>query len=126
MNPIKIIQKYYNPKSKAYKLLVVHSKMVAQKALKIAKHVNHLNPDKKFIREAAMLHDIGVIKTKAPEIGCYGDEPYLRHGYLGRKILEKEGLLKHALVCERHIGVGITKEEIIKRKLSLPKRDMLQ
>ena len=42
-----------------------------------------------------------------------------------KKILEKEGFPKHAFVCERHLGVGITKKEIEKRGLPLPKRDMV-
>jgi len=44
---------------------------------------------------------------------------------MGREILEKEGLPKHGLVCERHIGVGISKAEIISQNLPLPARDML-
>jgi uncharacterized protein len=44
---------------------------------------------------------------------------------IGRDILEKEGYLDLALVCERHIGVGITKQEIIEKKLPLPPRDMV-
>lgn len=125
MNPIKIIKKYYSSKSKTYRLLMNHNKLVIKKALEIAKKAKHLNPNLQFIREAAMLHDIGIFRTNAPEIGCYGSKPYICHGYLGRKILEEEGFPKHALVCERHIGVGINLNEIKKRKLPLPKRDMV-
>ncbi|HAM49936.1 MAG TPA: hypothetical protein DCP92_04295 [Nitrospiraceae bacterium] len=71
-----------------------------------------------------MLHDVGIIYTNAPKLGCYGDKHYLCHGYIGRQLLEKEGLTKHALVCERHVGVGITAEEIKNNKLPLPERDM--
>ncbi len=99
--------------------------MVTEKALRIAKKVKHLNPDLNFIEEAAMLHDIGIFLTNEPKLGCYGDKPYVCHGYLGRKILEKEGFPKHALVCERHIGVGITLEDIEEKELPLPKRDMI-
>ena len=125
MVPIKIIKKYYNPESKAYRLLIQHSKMVTEKALRIAKKVKHLNPDLNFIEEAAMLHDIGIFLTNEPKLGCYGDRPYICHGYLGREILEKEGFPKHALVCEKHIGVGITLEDIEEKELPLPKRDMI-
>ncbi len=125
MDPLKIIHKYYKPETKAYKILLVHSRMVTKKALETARKVKHLNPDIKFIQEASMLHDIGIFKTKAPEIGCSGKKPYICHGYLGREILEKEGLPKHALVCERHIGTGLTKEDIERRHLPLPKRDMV-
>jgi uncharacterized protein len=125
MDPIKIIEKYYIPETKAYHLLVNHSKAVTGKALKIAKRVKHLNPDLKFIEEAAMLHDIGIYLTNQPEIGCYGDKPYVCHGYMGREILEREGFAKHGLVCERHIGVGLTVKDIEQKNLPIPKRDMM-
>lgn len=121
MEPLKIIKKYFKPHSRSYRLLVAHSKKVTEKSLKIAERVKKLNPDLEFIKEAAMLHDIGVFLTK----GFGGEKPYVCHGFLGRGILEKEGLPKHALVCERHVGVGITKEEVEKRNLPLPKRDMV-
>ena len=125
MNPLGIIQKYYRINSRPYQFLVKHSRAVVQKAVQIAKKVPHLNPDLKFIEEAAMLHDIGIFLTNTPEIGCFGKNPYICHGYLGRRILEKEGLPKHALVCERHIGAGISVNDIEKQKLPIPKRDMI-
>ena len=36
------------------------------------------------------------------------------------KMLDSEGLPQHALVCERHIGVGLTMEDIRLQKLPLP------
>src|SRR4030042_4859537 len=125
MDPLEIIEKYYDPESKAYYLVVHHSKMVTEKALRIAKRVQHLNPDLKLIEEAAMLHDIGIFLTNEPKLGCYGDRPYICHGYLGREILEKEGFPKHALVCERHIGIGLTAKDIKEKNLPLPRRDMM-
>jgi uncharacterized protein len=122
MNPLKIIEKYYKKDSKAYHFLVLHSKAVTKKALDIAK-LN--NGDLKFIEEAAMLHDIGIFKVKAPQIGCLGSLPYICHGYLGRGILESEDYPKHALVCERHVGTGLSKDKIIKEKLPIPQRDMI-
>lgn len=98
--------------------------MVTEKALKVAGTVKHLNPDLGFIREAAMLHDIGIFMTHVPHLGCYGDKPYICHGYMGREILEKEGLKQHALVSERHVGVGLTVKDIRKGGLPLPERDM--
>lgn len=124
MNPLKIIQKYYQIDSESYKILVEHSVAVAKKAIEIANKVPHLKPDIKFIEEASMLHDIGIFLTDYPEIKCFGKEPYISHGYLGREILEKEGFSKHALVCERHVGVGISIKDIEEQKLPIPKRDM--
>ncbi|MDA2922477.1 HD domain-containing protein [Patescibacteria group bacterium AH-259-L07] len=124
MDSVEIIKKYYKENSKSYYFLTEHSKAVTEKALKIAHNVGHLNPDLEFIEQAAMLHDIGIFLTNAPEIGCFGERPYICHGYLGRKILEKEALPKHALVCERHTGVGLSIQDIEKEKLPIPKRDM--
>lgn len=72
-----------------------------------------------------MLHDIGIIATRAPEIECHGDLPYICHGVEGRKMLEAEGLPHHALVAERHTGVGISRAEIIENDFPVPRRDML-
>jgi uncharacterized protein len=43
---------------------------------------------------------------------------------LGRELLEAEGLPLHALICERHTGVGLTLEDITSQNLPLPHRDM--
>ncbi len=123
MDPVKILEKYYAKNPRLFEILLKHSKAVAEKALRIAERFPEV--DKEFVYQAAMLHDIGVIFTYIPELNPEGKHPYIAHGYLGRQLLEKEGLPKHALVCERHIGVGITKEEILKKKLPLPPRDMV-
>ncbi|MFQ5650176.1 MAG: HD domain-containing protein [bacterium] len=125
LDPIQLIEKYYDCKSTVYQILLVHSEMVTQKALALAERVPRLEPDVEFIREAAMLHDIGIFLTRAPEIDCHGDQPYIMHGPLGRELLEREGLPRHALVCDRHTGVGISKEDILRQDLPLPRRDML-
>jgi len=65
-----------------------------------------------------------VSRVNAPELGLHGDQPYITHGVLGRAILESEGYPLHALVCERHIGVGLTLADILKQNLPLPHRDM--
>ena len=81
--------------------------------------------DKAFLEEAAMLHDIGIFLTDAPGIFCFGDKPYICHGYLGADLLREEGFPRHALVCERHTGAGISAESIIKQDLPIPHREML-
>jgi len=124
MDPIKIIEKYYKEHPEAKRFLLAHGSMVAKKALEVAKRLSHLAPDMDFIKEAALLHDIGIFLTYAPDIGCHGDKPYILHGILGREILESEGLPRHAIVCETHVGVGLTIEDIKKNKFPLPLRDM--
>ena len=104
-----------------------HSRLVTQRALKIARYLHSEGEsiDLKFVAEAAMLHDIGMILTDTPELGCSGNGSYLQHGLRGKEILEREGLFKHARVCERHIGVGLNAAEILQQQLPLPARDML-
>lgn len=127
VQPFALIQKHYSPSSEAYHILIVHSVLVANRALEIARayQARHaeVKLDLRFIEEAALLHDIGIYQCEAPSIHCFGAEPYIKHGIIGREILEREGLPHHALVCERHTGVGITHEEVIAQKLPLPLRD---
>jgi len=125
MAALRLIKKYYPEDSKAYKILVKHGKAVFNKAREIAENNPHLEVDLTFLEEAAMLHDIGIFMTHAPEIGCHGEHPYISHGYLGRELLEKEGFHRHAKVCERHTGVGLSQTEIERQNLPLPKRCML-
>jgi len=125
MKPLEIIAKYYKPRSKAYMILVSHCDLVTEKALKIAHNHKELLPDLKFIEEAGMLHDIGIFKTNAPNLYCFGEYPYICHGYLGCELLTGLGYPEHGLVCERHTGIGITIEEIVANKLPLPLRDFM-
>ena len=125
MNPYELIDKHYAANPSARQLLKTHGRLVADKALGIAERIAHLNPDLAFIEEAALLHDIGIVLTAAPSLSCFGEHPYVCHGILGRALLEEEGLMRHALVCERHVGVGISPDDIRRQGLPLPERDML-
>ena len=108
MNGLNIIDKYYPEENELKRILLTHSRSVADKALWIADKHPELNLDKAFLEEAAMLHDIGIFLTDAPGIFCFGDKPYICHGYLGANLLREEGFPRHALVCERHTGAGIS------------------
>ena len=72
-----------------------------------------------------MLHDIGIFKCDAAGIQCFGTEPYICHGRIGAEFLRSEGFPRHARVCERHTGAGITKAQIIAQNLPLPQQDFL-
>ena len=121
---IEIIEKYYPPGSIGYKIYLRHCTAVTELALKIARAQPQLKADEEVIEFGGMLHDIGIFFTNAPEISCFGELPYLAHGYMGRELLEKEGLSHIAPVCERHIGVGISLEDIKNYNLPVPLRDM--
>lgn len=119
----RIILKYYPHDNELRNILLVHSRCVAKRALTIAKSHPEWNLDLRFIAEAAMLHDIGITQCNAPGICCMGTEPYIRHGILGAAMLRQCGLERHARVCERHTGTGITREAIQTRNLPLPLGD---
>ncbi|WP_321438250.1 HD domain-containing protein [uncultured Bacteroides sp.] len=124
MNVTEIINKYYTP-GRQLDILLTHSRSVADKALQIAALHPELHLDEAFMEEAAMIHDIGIFLTNAHGIDCVGSEPYICHGYLGAELIRKEGFPRHALVCERHTGAGISAFDIEKEGLPLPHRDLL-
>ncbi|WP_455075717.1 HDIG domain-containing metalloprotein, partial [Porphyromonas catoniae] len=120
MNPLELIHRYYPEGSDIEHVLRVHSEDVTGLALELADRHPELELDRAFIAEAAMLHDIGIFKTNAPDIYCMGEAPYILHGYLGAELLRELGLPRHAFVAERHTGSGLTDEEIRARGIGLP------
>ena len=125
-----IIEQYYTPGTPLYDTLVIHSQQVANLAVRLAVRYNDLHPaveplDVDFVREAAMLHDIGMCRTDAPGIHCHGTEPYICHGILGAAMLREHDLPRHALVCEHHTGAGLSLDDIVSQNLPLPHRQML-
>ena len=125
MNALAIINKYYSEENELKHILLTHSRSVADKALQIAVKHPELHLDTGFLEEAALLHDIGIFMTDASGIQCFGTHPYICHGYLGSELLMKEGYPRHALVCERHTGAGMSLQSIIEQDLPIPHRDMV-
>ena len=125
MDALAIINKYYPEDNELKHILLTHSRSVADKALWIADRHPELELDRQFLEEAALLHDIGVFLTDAPGIHCHGTHSYICHGYLGSQLLQEEGYPRHALVCERHTGAGMSLESILSQNLPVPHRDML-
>lgn len=123
MDAIALIDKYYAGNPRLRELLLVHSRQVSDRCLKIAELHAELDLDKSFLEEAALLHDIGILHTYAPDILCTGDAPYVCHGYLGAEMLRAEGLPLHARVCERHTGAGLSREEVAAQGLPIPVQD---
>lgn len=119
-----VFNKYYQPGTPLYNSVWSHSRLVADKALQLAQAHPELEIDLDFVYEAAMIHDIGVFLTNAPSIYCTGDQPYICHGVLGAELMRADGYPRHALVCERHTGTGLTVADIIAQNLPLPHRDM--
>ena len=101
-----IIDKYYTD-GDLQRLLMKHSRQVADRCLQIVRKHRELPVDVQFLEEAAMLHDIGIYQCDAPSILCHGTEPYIRHGQIGGDLLRQEGFPRHARVAERHTGTGL-------------------
>jgi uncharacterized protein len=125
MDYLSYIYKYYPEDDDLRRLLLKHSRQVADRCMKIAKKHRELPIDVQFLEEAAMLHDIGIFRCQAPSIFCNGTEPYICHGQIGGKLMRAEGFPRHARVCERHTGTGLTKEQIIEQGFPLPPEDFI-
>lgn len=111
---------YYPAHRKVRGILLRHSSSVAALAMTLAERGN-LGLDPAEIEAAAMLHDIGIIRTDAQGIDCHGIEPYLCHGPVGADMLRAAGAPEqYALVAERHTGAGLTAAEIVAAGLPLP------
>ncbi|XRO75440.1 TIGR00295 family protein [Methanocaldococcus sp. 28A] len=95
--------------------VVEHCLAVSEYAYELALAIknNGYSVDVELVRLGSLLHDIGRSKTHGIE-----------HGVVGAEILRELGFdEKLALIAERHIGAGITKEEAI--ELGLPPKDYL-
>ncbi len=125
MDPLVLIHKYCDGNEDLEKILVKHSSDVARRVIKISNAHPEFQIDLDFIYEAAMLHDIGVVRVNAPSVHCFGTEPYICHGILGAEILLNENLPRHARVAQRHTGTGLTKEAIQAQSLPLPAIDLV-
>lgn len=119
-----VIDAQVHGQEKLKEILWTHSRAVADMALECAGR-RGLAVDADFVEQAALLHDIGIVDVYAPDIECYGELPYICHGIAGGDRLRECGLPRHALVCERHTGAGLTEEDIRRQGLPLPLRDML-
>ncbi|MBR1548939.1 MAG: HD domain-containing protein [Prevotella sp.] len=120
-----IIDKYYPEDNQLRQLLIKHSRQVADRCLSIVRRHRELPVDVQLLEEAAMLHDIGIFRCNAPSIFCVGTEPYICHGVIGAQLLRADGYERHARVCERHTGTGLTRQQIESQGLPLPAIDLV-
>lgn len=125
INSLEVLNKFYPQENELKHIILTHSKRVADYAVAVAKAHPELNADISFIYDAGLLHDIGCFLCDAPSVYCFGKEPYIRHGHLGAELLRKEGLDRHADVCERHTGAGLSLDYILKNQLPVPHRNLI-
>ena len=125
MDSLSLLERHYLPGTLAHRVLLSHGRDVAELAAAVAERLSRTMPvDIRLVIEAAWLHDIGIGLTATPRLGCCGTALYIAHGVLGAELLRGAGLPLHALVCERHIGVGLGIADIDRQQLPLPRREM--
>lgn len=126
MTTHELINKYFPEGSISKYYYLNHVESVTKFALDICNMHPEFSADKTLVEKGAMLHDIGICRVNAPDIGCFGEHPYICHGFLGAEIVMQELYdMKIANICMTHIGMGITIEDIEKQNLPLPKKNMV-
>lgn len=107
--------KKYSKDNHSFKKVLAHSKAVQKCALELSEDIPNI--DKDYISIGSILHDIGRFDTfpKYPE----------KHGIVGAEILRKEKLPEFATIAERHLGAGISKQDIIEQGIDLPLKDYI-
>ena len=101
-----------------------HSRSVADKALQIAVKHPELHLDTGFWKKLPCCTTSVFLWPTLPAFSVLA-LIHICHGYLGSELLMKEGYPRHALVCERHTGAGMSLQSIIEQDLPIPHRDMV-
>ena len=121
---------FYPEDTPLRRLLYRHSCQVMEKSMQIL-DIRKVKLDCALVEAGALLHDIGVGRCNAPGILCTGDQPYMAHGIIGGEMMREYGRMTgerteaFARICERHIGAGLSKEDVAREKLPLPHKDFL-
>jgi uncharacterized protein len=110
------------PTASAFNNIFTHSNIVKDIAEGIIM-LKNLNIDDTLVRVGALLHDIGAY-TFIDNEGKFDEKNYIQHGIRGYSILKREGFPEIiARFAERHTGVGLPKEEVVKYIPNLPPND---
>lgn len=81
--------------------------------------------DADLVRAGSLLHDIGVYQLYDRH-GTLDRAGYIRHGVVGHQLLSGLGLPESLCrFCSCHIGVGLTRDDILAHGLPLPPADYL-
>ena len=84
-----------------------------------------LGVDIDLARAGSLLHDVGVYRLY-DDAGRLDQANYIRHGVLGYELLREEGLPE--AICRfasHHIGVGISRDDVLSQRLPIPPADYL-
>ncbi len=109
-----LLLKKYSKDKDSFDNVLKHCKAVRKVALRIAKGVPDI--DEHVISVGSLLHDIG-------RFSCSKD--VIKHGLRGAEILSEEGLGEFASIALRHLGAGISKEDVKEQGLDIPMNDYI-
>jgi len=102
--------------------VIKHCLKVERKALEIAERIasNGISVDIWLVQAGALLHDVGRSRSHRLDHGVLGAQ-LVRESPLFSIFLSQGDRESLALICERHIGGGLSAEEA--EALGLPRRD---
>lgn len=118
------LHRKYAPTQEAFDLVYTHCRIVCEIAEQLMGRPGVADRvDPALVRAGCLLHDIGVYRLYGPD-GRLDEANYIRHGVLGHETLRAEGFDERLCrFASCHTGVGITKEDIVARRLPLPPED---
>lgn len=122
LEEIEKLHKKYAPNERLFDLVYKHCNIVWSIAQQIIEKKN-LSVNADLVKSGALLHDIATYTYMMQEKEK-GELHYYRHAYEGSLLLKQEGFSDE--ICSlvaHHLGVGLTKEEIIERNMDLPIQD---
>jgi uncharacterized protein len=121
---IRELHERFAPTSKILDRVLGHSVIVRRVAEHLADRVAE-PVDRELLRVGAMVHDIGVYLLYDRQ-GNRGPQHYLRHGVLGHDLLADLGFGETLCrFCSCHIGVGLTRQDVLDQQLPIPAADYL-
>jgi len=121
---IRALHHKHAPTAEAFEVVYTHCQIVCKIAEQVLAAAEP-GLDAELIRAGALLHDIGVYRLYGPD-GDLDHGQYVRHGVLGYDLLGEEGFPEVIRrFCSCHVGVGLTRDDVRRRRLPLPVADYL-
>ncbi|HEU5121637.1 MAG TPA: HD domain-containing protein [Candidatus Saccharimonadales bacterium] len=122
---IEALHKKYAPTDELFELVFTHCKIIWDIAGQILE-AKRLPIDKDLVRLGCLLHDIGVYTLYDEKGEKRYNFSYVTHGIRGEEILKKEGFPEEVWrIASHHTGVGLSRADIVKQGLPLPKQDFM-
>lgn len=120
---IEQLHKKYAPNEAMFQEVYGHCRIVWSVAKNLIES-HHIVVDEEVIKAGCLLHDIGVYKLWDPVTNEMNWKKYTSHAVLGEALLKSESIAKALCnIVLHHAGVGISRSDVITRRLSIPARD---